>query len=182
MNNKYFRHISLWAAAVLLLCLCGCGKNGSEVELELEQTGTPDIFIEEAEQLPRDSTPPNLVIETISGEVATATYATLGGYVWEWIDENGSIKLSEEESPCAADMKSIVTIDRSSTDGKARLQITGGTLRSVYMWVDGAPMEEREKLTVENDTIIFPDSGAYRYEIVVEYTGGRVYYAFMITE
>jgi len=183
MTNS-IRKTVLMAALLLavLLGIAGCGKEPDQTETALEQAGTPDIFIEETQQLPRESTPPNLVIETVSGEVATATYATLGGYVWEWIGENGRVELSEEEAPCAADMKNIVTISRADASGKARLQISGGTLRSVYMWVDGAPMEEREKLTIENNEIIFPESGAYRYEIVVDYTGGRVYYAFMIGE
>ena len=179
--KRYF--ILLLAALAAVVCLCGCGSDSdAEQELAAEQMGTPDIFIEDSQQLPRSSTPPNLVIETSSGEVVSATYATLGGYVWEWMDEDGSIEITEDEAPCAAEMKEIATIFRSASSGSARLQISGGELRSVRIWADGAKMDEGQKLAVEGNVIVFPESGAYRYEVVVEYDGGRVYYAFMITD
>ncbi len=183
MTNRIKNRLlfALVLALAALVCLGGCGKEPAQ-EIAIEQQGTPDIFIEEAQQLSGQSTPPNLMIETVSGEIATATTATLGGYVWEWVDEKGSVRLSEEEAPCAADMKTIVTVPRGSSDGTAKLQFSGGTLRSVQIWADGAPMEEGEKLTIEGGRIVFPESGAWRYEIVVEYPGGRVYYAFRVSE
>ncbi len=176
-------HRLLTAAAVLLTVLAvltGCGRESADEPLpDAGQADAPEIFIEESEQLPKESTPPVLNIRTSSGETFTAT---MGGYVWEWMNQNGNVEISESEEPCAADMKTISTIPRQSTDGTAELLIEGGTLRLVKQWVDGAPLEEGEKLVTEGSTIVFPQSGAYRYEVVVEYTGGRVYYAFMISE
>lgn len=174
----------LLVLAALFAVLCGCGGDKPEEQSgqAVTEQAMPDIFIEEAEQLGNQDTPPVLVVETTDGETVSATNATLGGYVWEWMDSDGRVRLSEEEAPCAADMKEIAVIKRGTTDGKATLGITGGTLHSVQIWADGAPMEEGERLTVEGQTIVFPADGAYRYEIVVDYTGGRVYYAFMVTE
>lgn len=174
----------LLAVTALMTLLCGCGKDKPEEQSgqTVTEQAMPDIFMEEAEQLGDQDTPPVLIVETTTGETVSATYATLGGYVWEWMDSDGRVRLSEEEAPCAADMKDIAVIRRDQTDGKAVLQITGGTLHSVQIWADSAPMEEGERLTVEGETIVFPAGGAYRYEVVVDYTGGRVYYAFMVTE
>ena len=181
------RNTKILTAAMLaltaVLCLCGCAKEQetAQPEIAIEEQGTPDIAIEESPALSSQSTPPNLIVETVSGEVATATYATLGGYTWRYTADDGSEKLSEDEAPCAAEMKEIATISRSSTDGRAKLQISGGTLVYVQIWPDGETMENGEKLLIENNEIVFPESGDYRYEIAVEYPSGRVYYAFMIT-
>jgi len=185
-KNVLFRlAVIALAAAALLAVLCGCGKEKEQTETGQQITedyGVPDIFMEEDAALSNMETPPTLIVETTSGETVSATYATLGGYVWEWMDSDGRKQISEEEAPCAADMKEIAVVERSQTDGTAVLQITGGTLRSVQIWQDSAPMEEGERLAIEGNTIVFPPAGAYRYEIVVEYAGGRVYYAFMVTE
>lgn len=186
-TKKYVRAAAvLFAVLAALTLLFGCGKDEtpeSQTDAQImEQQGVPDIFIEESQQLGDQDTPPTLVVETTDGENVTATYATLGGYVWEWLDSAGKVRLSEEEAPCAADMREIAVVERKNSDGSAILRITGGTLRSVQVWKDGAVTEDGEKITIENDTIVFPESGAHRYEIVVEYAGGRVYYAFMVTE
>ena len=179
-----------WAAAMLALVavfalFAGCGDDAEESKTDaeiMEQQGVPDIFIEESQQLTNQDTPPALVLETTQGETVSATNATLGGYAWEWMDSSGKIRFNEEEAPCAAEMKDIAVISRASCDGKVALRINGGTLRSVQIWGEGAPMEEGEKITVENETIVFPGQGEYRYEVVVEYAGGRVYYAFRLSE
>lgn len=174
------RLLAVFLCAAMLLTFFGCGAAEETADIpDVGQEGTPEIFIND--ELGTESTPPNLVIETTDGETVTATYATLGGYVWEWF-EAGAVNLAEEEAPSAADMKNIAVIDRSRTEGYATLQINGGTLRSVQIWQDGEPLESGEKITIENNRIVFPESGAYRYEVVVEYAGGRVYYAFMVTE
>ena len=178
MNKAKLIFTSFALVLVFLLALGGCGKEPDAPVTETIPDTTPEIFIEESQQLPRESTPPSLVVKHMNGE----TTATLGGYVWEWINESGMTRISEEEAPCAADMKTIAAIRRGDTDGGVDLQISGGTLRSVQMWVDGEPLESGEKLVVEGTRIVFPESGAYRYEVVVEYAGGRVYYAFMIAE
>jgi|GEM_PF-1676350 len=173
------------AAAALLTIMTGCSddkESGTAGTPVTEEQAVPDIFIDDGAGLGNQDTPPALVIETTKGETVSAVNATLGGYVWRWLDESGKEKLSEEEAPCAADMKEITVIRRSSAEGKAKLQISGGTLHLVKVWEDGKPMEESEKVTVENNTIVFPPSGAWRYEIVVDYEGGRVYYAFMVSE
>ena len=185
-KNVLFRlAVIALAAAALLAVLCGCGKEKEQTETGQQITGdygVPDIFMEEDAALSNMETPPTLIVETTSGETVSATYATLGGYVWEWLDSAGKVRLSEEEAPCAADMREIAVVERKTSGGSAVLRITGGTLRSVQVWKDGAVTEDGEKITVENDTIVFPESGAHRYEIVVESSGGRVYYAFMVTE
>jgi len=187
MNRKKFLRVfslMLTVAAVFVL-LCGCSedeKPESQGEIITEMQDVPDIFIDDGAGLSNQGTPPALVLEIAKGETVSAVNATLGGYVWRWIDDGGREKLAEEEAPCAADMKDITTIKRSTTEGRVKLQITGGTLHLAKIWKDGAAMEESEKVTVEDNTIVFPENGAYRYEIVVDYESGRVYYAFMITE
>jgi len=176
---------ALLAAAAVLTLLIGCGKNKPEsVQTDaeiMEQQGVPDIFIEESRQLSDQDAPPVLVLETTMGETVSATHATLGGYTWEWMDSNGKIGFDEMEAPCAAEMKDIAVIGRDTCEGSVVLRINGGTLRFVQIWPEGAPMEEGEKITVDNNTIVFPAEGEYRYEIVVEYPGGRVYYAFKVS-
>lgn len=174
----------LLAAAAIFALLAGCGEEQQEqTDIEImEQQGVPDIFIEESQQLSNQNTPPALVLETTLGETVSATNATLGGYTWEWMDSAGKIRFEEEEAPCAAEMKDIVVIERDSCEGSVTLRISGGTLRTVRMWPEGAAMEEGEKLTMDSNTVVFPAEGAYRYEAVVEYSGGRVYYAFKISE
>lgn len=172
------------AAAAVFALLCGCGKKEKPDTQDhpVTEQDIPDIFIDDGAGLSNQDTPPALVLETAQGETVSAVNATLGGYVWRWLDDSGRERLSEEEAPCASDMKEITTIRRSSTEGKVRLQISDGTLYLVKIWADGAAMEESEKVTVDSDTIVFPESGAHRYEVVVDYEGGRVYYAFMITD
>ncbi len=185
-RNVILRVFSLMlAAAAVMTVLCGCSKDeqpGSQGEIITEMQDVPDIFIDDGAGLSNQETPPALVLEISKGETVSAVNATLGGYVWRWIDDSGREKLAEEEAPCAADMKDITAIKRSSAEGSVKMQITGGTLHLVKIWEDGAAMEESEKVTVEDNTIVFPGSGAYRYEIVVDYESGRVYYAFMVTE
>ncbi len=180
--KEILRAAVLLLAAAAMLLLFGCGEKEPVTAPENELQDVPDIFIDDGAGLGNQDTPPALVLETVSGETASALNATLGGYVWRWIDEDGKEKLSEEEAPSAAEMKDIAVIKRSQTEGSVRLQINGGTLLRVRMWQDGAPMEESEKIITENNTIVLPQSGACRYEVVVDYEGGRVYYAFMVTD
>ncbi len=183
-NNLLRAAAVLFTAVAVFVLFAGCGEEKqAQTDIEImEQQGVPDIFIEESQQLSDQNTPPDLVLETTSGETVTAQNATLGGYTWEWMDSSGKIRFEEEEAPCAAEMKEIAIIERGSCDGSVVLRINGGTLRTVRIWPEGAAMEEGEKITIENNTIVFPAEGAYCYEAVVEYAGGRVYYAFKISE
>lgn len=165
---------------LVLLALVGCSAPEGE---ETPDVGEPDVYQFEPPPLSHESAPPVLTLESTSGGQTKSTEAVIGGYTWSWMDENGMTVTDENEAPCAADMKHIAVLDRADTDGTVTLRISeGGELRSLQVWKDKAPMEEGERLKLEGTVITLPESGAYRYELIVEYPSGKVYYAFMVTE
>lgn len=155
-------------------------------EVPREEIGEPDIDIYyEGTETEALTSPPNIVVCTDDGEIATAGVCSPWGYEWSYPDGE-LMATAHADSKGGADMfgeASLATISYAETKGTASVQlIDTATLTSVKRWTREQSFDAEFS---DNIITLINDGGEYVYQLEVTYSDsgagfGTAYYYFIL--